>query len=372
MKKVNDLHREAMALVDQSLIAKLRGEINGAKELLRQAFIKEREAASLVISKLELEPTRSVLLRSAASLALECGEIREAEKLISTALSGQPSEEIAEELRDLFEEVYFQRHLKIRGITLEPNEFQFSMEGKAVGFGIANSDQFIERVGNVEKAVHRTRERLLGLPFRERGRPEIKLQKEFELYVTVPRPSSFAISFRIGRGEQLKLPGMDIAQSIIDELFECLELFNSAKTDLLSKKIQDPSYYRNFVGIARNIAPDGEEIKSVGFTTIRDNVPRQITLTTTKKQAPPPEPMALKEKAGESIQVTGVLLYADARKGEKGVIQIIDKNNLAHRVRVPEGMMSDIVRPLWEYKVTVTGILKDKTIHLQTIEKATD
>jgi hypothetical protein len=43
----------------------------------------------------------------AASLALECGALREAERLIAVALSGNPPEEIAEELRDLLEQVYF-------------------------------------------------------------------------------------------------------------------------------------------------------------------------------------------------------------------------------------------------------------------------
>jgi hypothetical protein len=54
---------------------------------------------------LSAEPTRSVLHRSAAALAVECGEAREAERLIAVALAGNPPEEIAEELRDLWQEL---------------------------------------------------------------------------------------------------------------------------------------------------------------------------------------------------------------------------------------------------------------------------
>jgi len=54
-----------------------------------------------------LEPTRSVLHRSAATLALECGALCDPERLIAVALSGDPPAEIAEELRDLLEPVYF-------------------------------------------------------------------------------------------------------------------------------------------------------------------------------------------------------------------------------------------------------------------------
>jgi hypothetical protein len=78
-----------------------------ARERLLQAFDRERQAADRVAGDVSLEPTRSVLHRSAASLALECGALREAERLIATALSGDPPEEIAEELRDLLEQVYF-------------------------------------------------------------------------------------------------------------------------------------------------------------------------------------------------------------------------------------------------------------------------
>ena len=46
--------------------------------------------------------------RSAASLALQCQQFREAERLIATALSGNPPVEIAEELRELLEKRYFQ------------------------------------------------------------------------------------------------------------------------------------------------------------------------------------------------------------------------------------------------------------------------
>jgi hypothetical protein len=76
----------------------------------RNAFAKERTAADLVANQLDLEPTRSILHRSAAVLAIECAELREAEWLIGRALAGNPPDDIANELRDLLlEEIYSQR-----------------------------------------------------------------------------------------------------------------------------------------------------------------------------------------------------------------------------------------------------------------------
>ena len=107
MNQVKDLHREAMRFVDEADSARRDGNVQVARERLRQAFDHERQAADLVAGDFSQEPTRAVLHRSAASLALQCGALREAERLIAAALSGDPPDEIAEELRDLLEQVYF-------------------------------------------------------------------------------------------------------------------------------------------------------------------------------------------------------------------------------------------------------------------------
>jgi hypothetical protein len=101
MQDVEILHREAMELVDQAFLARQRGDATTAVELTKAAFLVERGAADLVANLFELEPTRSVLHRSAAVLAVECSELREAEKLIARALAGNPPDDIANELRDL-------------------------------------------------------------------------------------------------------------------------------------------------------------------------------------------------------------------------------------------------------------------------------
>jgi hypothetical protein len=100
-----------------------RGQEPEANARLRQALEHERRAAELAAADLALEPTRSVLHRSAATLAWQCGEFREAERLITTALSGSPPETIAEELRDLLLQVYFEQspRNKRRSLSAPPH-----------------------------------------------------------------------------------------------------------------------------------------------------------------------------------------------------------------------------------------------------------
>jgi hypothetical protein len=105
MSQIQELHQQAMDLVQMVQVAKLRSNLALAEQSFKQAFEKELLAAFLIASNLEAEPTRSVLHRSAATLAIDCGEMRTAERLIAIALSGNPPQEIADELKDLFVEI---------------------------------------------------------------------------------------------------------------------------------------------------------------------------------------------------------------------------------------------------------------------------
>jgi tetratricopeptide (TPR) repeat protein len=126
MSRIKDLHHQAMRLADQASDLRRRGEEQEANTRLRQALEHERRAAELAAADLTLEPTRSLLHRSAATLAWQCGEYREAERLITTALSGTPPETIAEELRDLLLQVYFEQspRKKRRSLSAPPGTKQ--------------------------------------------------------------------------------------------------------------------------------------------------------------------------------------------------------------------------------------------------------
>jgi hypothetical protein len=100
--RINQLHQAAMDLAEAAVLAKLRGDLAEHQGLLRQALDAETQAAALLSNQWMAEPTRSVLHRSAASLALQCDERAVAEQLVVTALMGSPPPEVAEELRDLF------------------------------------------------------------------------------------------------------------------------------------------------------------------------------------------------------------------------------------------------------------------------------
>ncbi len=102
MSKIKKLHNKAMDMAEKAFVARLKGDLQQAGQLFRKAFENEAQAARLVPDLPSSEPTRSILYRSAASLAIDCSEYREAERLIVAGFAGSPPEEIADELREIF------------------------------------------------------------------------------------------------------------------------------------------------------------------------------------------------------------------------------------------------------------------------------
>ena len=107
---INELHHKAMALADEAFYAKRGGEMEVAQSKYLEAFEFEKAAAMLLVNEYSQEPTRSVLFRSAACLMLNLpyptdGHFRQSERMVAFGLSGNPPEEIAEELREAWREL---------------------------------------------------------------------------------------------------------------------------------------------------------------------------------------------------------------------------------------------------------------------------
>jgi hypothetical protein len=367
MSELSDLHRSAMELASRAEIARRSGDEATALALFREAFEGERRAALLVAFNQNAEPTRSVLLRSAASLALDCGETREAERLIATALAGNPPDEIAEELRDLYETVTFRRHLEVRGQSLSEGEFQMSLAGSAVGFGIIDADEYLPRIATVESLLVRTAERQQELPFRERGAPDKTVSDNFGFFVSMPRAASFAVTIRVGKPVKQHHLFSD-EQDIVFEFLDCLTLFSDNKKRELQTKIPQPSYYRNFVSQATRLAPDGLRIRTVGFTASFNDSNRQVSL----RSAPSPNWHQKQKKSQRTIRVVGTLL--DAHKNERR----LDRNVIGIRngaevtiITVPKGLMADVVRPYFDKMVVAYCTLVKTNYRLIDIREFT-
>lgn len=85
----NALHGEAMRLVQEAILLNVK------------AFEMERRAAISLLDKPESEPTRSILFKSAAWIALRCDMFESASEMARHGLDGNTPAELREELEKI-------------------------------------------------------------------------------------------------------------------------------------------------------------------------------------------------------------------------------------------------------------------------------
>lgn len=352
MSAMNDFHHEAMDLALFALQARRRGNEEEAVPMFRDALKYERLALDELYKLGEaIEPTYSVLHRSAATLALDCGEWRLAEKLAAKALLENPPEVIADELRDVWEQAISQRHLRLNGVELAAGELQMSLSGPEVGFGMVPYSESRDRVDCLTKSVHRTAERMSGLPFRE-GNPPKDIRDAFRPFISAPRAASYAVTIKFAqtRSSQLALPGMVDTFAVVDEFVETIRILDEEGTTGAQSRIGDEKYSHEFISLAKKMAPDGDRILQVGFTIQSPEVQKSVAFRTPMNEISLPSETDANEKI---VSLHGKVLYADARNSDKNAIRIVDDAHNDHLIEVPEKAMGGIVPPMWRGEVSV-------------------
>ena len=98
MNDTRELHNSAMDLFELGLLTARAGKSAQSRRLFNEALEKETAAADSVAADYELEPTRSILHRSAASMALRIGDVQKAKQYIESGLAGKVPEDIKGEM----------------------------------------------------------------------------------------------------------------------------------------------------------------------------------------------------------------------------------------------------------------------------------
>ncbi len=354
MMDLRTLHSEAMDLAEKAMIDRARGKVDAAKKHLTEALRKEEMAAWLAVENDVPEPTRTILLKSAAHLAVDAGEIRLAERLIGTALAGDPPEELAEELRSAFEEIGFHRHLDLRGVVLQHNDLQMVMVGDAIAPGMVASDQFIKRVESFQSLIYRTSESDKGIEYRERGDPKQDIEKPLQMYVSVPRAASFAVSLKVA--SQKGQAEFSFAESsvVVDHLMTRLGMFERAEYESLSNEIPKKEYFDNFVRLATELAPDGKLVKMVGFTTQRGTVEKRLEMRRSPKAD---GKLAVFVPSNERRPFKGKIFYFNENNEGALTIKLRTDDGLEYRLKADTDMLTKASKYVGrKVAVTVTGV----------------
>jgi hypothetical protein len=348
MTEARTLHEQAMEVAAEAFLLRRRGEGDKAKTLALEAMRLETKAAG-VLSPHDAEPARSVLYRSAATLALDAGEPKEAARLAHLGLGGHAPPEIEDELRAVLRRATYEE----QSYELSPDEVSVSIDGPDVlGEGFARERDVMDRLRALAIMVKRTADRLSGKVFSDRRTPD--RAGMFEVFWGPAKPASYAAVIRFGR--QKSLPSeVGPVGAVIDEFMGALR---DAQDDpaRLAERITDPAYLSNFRALVSQFQPDGRGVQRVGIVAKRRDVAEVVEFT----RDAPKEDLALASPAEDRStsavpsprMVRGTLLAASSLSG-KPYVTIKGEDDRNYKIWVPEELgMRDILIPLYERIVT--------------------
>ena len=384
MTSVRELHNKAMDFTDRAFVERNRGNSERSLEFFEKAL--DTELAAIA----ELDETRgltwSILHRSAGTLALDCGRLRQAEQIVAKALSEEPHPEIVGELRELWEQVNSRMNLDPRVFTLQDDELQLEFAGAGVGSGIADFDDIYGRLKSLTRLIYRMVERNMRRPFRIRGPLTKAIRESFRPMVSVPRSGSYGATLKFGNRLYLNQASLPEAGAIVEEFMDLIELVNDAHIFRIQERIPDHQYLQNFFNLTREIAPDGQRIQEVTFTASHYGLERSIALTVpaveigtssydARVAAPTyaneagwaTETHGFQDTSAEVAEIRGTFRYADGMQGENSIIRIADDWQ-SFNILVPEQMMPRVM-PMWNTQVIVQGIRTQRGVILSDIRQ---
>lgn len=336
-----DLHSKAMESLARADVARLSGKPRSVKRHLTLSLTLEEQAAYVLRERYDAEPTRSLLFKGAAIIALRLSDWRKAEQMVAYALAGNPPIAVAEELRNLLEDIHFNRHILDSSVKLAEDELDLTVAGNAIGYGIADKDEVFRRVEVLQTIFIRNTERRMQIPFRQRGRPLPVVSREVQLFLATPRAASFGMTIKLG-SDQGVLDGMSDVTSMVQNTLLALDAFNSENDSVLRDIIPEEVYRSNFVRQAQELLPDGRRVKAVHLAA--DSTSRRKVVSLTRKKRATHNADAHREgKVSESKSIyflTGEILAMDSRAKDEYIAVVSDHGT--ERVYVPSEAMDTI------------------------------
>lgn len=106
MQNLKKLHRKAMRISQEAFVEDIKGSKEKAKEMNLEAFELEKKVALSLKDQAENQPTRAILFRSAAYLALKIENFEEAQELALEGLNHNPPENEKQEFLKILNIVF--------------------------------------------------------------------------------------------------------------------------------------------------------------------------------------------------------------------------------------------------------------------------
>lgn len=362
MSMICELHDKAMLLMSMAFSMKEAHDIDTcAKFLLACEY--ESEAAFMIDKTPETEPSRGMLFLGAASLAWHGQDFDLAERLVAEGLSGYPAPAAQHDLRRLYDDIKFSRYVAENNSTLNEAEATIRFYGAEVGYGRVSANEFIKKIEAIGKIIERTAQRKAGFAFQTTSN-NLKKQASYRFDIELAEAGSFGVKVKLSFNNKTHLSLLQAkADEIVSDVVENIDLMNAGDTAKIKEKIQDVDYFVNFITQARELAPDGERITSIGIASNK----QQAVFRESKKSLRNIFKLALEQKKDKNAEnektIRGILKVSDGIKGE---FQILKENGEKVKLQVRDGL-DDLARKYFGETVDATCELVGKHYQLMDL-----
>ena len=226
MSDTRELHNSAMDIFELALLNARAGNSAQSRSLFIKALEKEAAAADSVASDYDLEPTRSVLHRSAASIALRIGDVQKAKQYVEAGLAGNAPADVREEMVVLREQI----------LVLEAATADYRLRAPR---GLTPIEQISRRFRSTAPVNITELAKALGLAVRQ---VDLGPQIAGEIFPDLYRGGPSGYTIRVNASDSPRQKRLTVAHEIAHFL---------RHRDRIRNKLVDDRMYRSRLGSAR-------------------------------------------------------------------------------------------------------------------------
>lgn len=364
MSRVRNLHNQALASANQAKEALSRGDAANAERFFLEASVHETAAAALISIAPENEPTRSILYLGAASFAWSGKALSEAERLCAHGLAGFPQNSTRNELYKLLDEINYEVIWREQATAMQDAELSMRLYGDGIRSGAAPLKAVLKRVESLADLCSRTVQRIAGKPYGDLRKKDLNA-RPFMTEMAVDVPGSFGVKLKFSRftGEQISLFQPEPAV-VLNDIIKNIDLMTKGDFDALQKNIQDESYLVNFIAAAKEIAPNGSTIRTVGLATKSKKISFNVGNVALKQSSEEAIPSLVPSKKNYPDRLRGYLDVADRKRG---TLTLTDEEGKEYRTKVKSGL-EEVARKYFGSFVEVEYAKKGRSIILTDIQ----
>jgi hypothetical protein len=150
---------------------------------------------------------------------------------------------------------------------------------------------------------------------------------------------------------------------------DLIQFVNDGENYEIHERIPDSKYLDNFLSLATKIAPDGDRVRQISFTSLTLGEQRAVTFTRLAGSIirPSSDIQTGPNIPAEQHSLIGTLQGADVTQRTGGLVKIVDDYGKTHNVRVPKRLVHNIVRPMWGSRVVIAHTRQGNRMILEDI-----